>query len=79
MKVMLVIPIRYYIALLSGCAVLWPEYRALKNGILVHSETLGDQVQILCDPHRVQLIMNFAGRVCSEAIPYIEQIVDWTV
>jgi hypothetical protein len=76
MKVMLVIPMPYYSALIAGCAVLWPEYRMLKNGIVVHSEILGDQLQILCDSHRVQLIMNLAARVCSEAIPHIQQIVD---
>jgi hypothetical protein len=78
MKVMLIIPMLYYNALIQQSAVLWPEYRALKNGILVRG-TAGDQIQILCDPQRVQLIMNFAGRVCSEAIPHIQQIVDWLI
>jgi hypothetical protein len=78
MKVMLVIPMLYYKVLIEHTAVLWPEYRALKNGILVHDST-GDQIQILCDPERVQLIMNFATRVCSEAIPHIQHIIDWLV
>ena len=72
---MLVIPLPYYRQLLAGCAVLSLEYRTLKNGILVH-DSAGDQIQILCNPERVNLIMNFAGRVCIEAIPHIQQIVD---
>jgi hypothetical protein len=78
MKVMLVIPKHYYRVLLGHCAMLWPEYRALKSGILVDHET-GPQIQILCDAQRLQLIMNFAGRVCSEAIPHIRQISDWSI
>lgn len=35
-KVLLVIPILYYKMILEHSAVLWPEYPALKNGILVH-------------------------------------------
>lgn len=48
MKILVVIPMLYYKALLEKSAVLWPEYRALKNGILIHDPD-GDQVQILCD------------------------------
>jgi hypothetical protein len=72
MKVMLVIPMKYYSALVHHCAVLWPEYRVLKNGIIVHRAT-GDHVEVLCDATRVSLIMNLAGRVCAEAIPHIQQ------
>lgn len=78
MRVMLVIPKQYYRVLLGHCAVLWPEYRALKSGILVDNKA-GQEVQILCDSQRLQLIMNFAGRVCSEAIPHIRQINNWSV
>ena len=78
MKVMLVIPKRYYGVLLRHCAVLWPEYRALQSGIVVSDES-GQQVQILCDPQRLKLLMNLASRVCAEAIPHMRQIVDWSV
>jgi hypothetical protein len=77
-KVLLVIPMLYYKVLVEHSAVLWPEYPALKNGILVH-DIAGDQIQILCDPQRVELIMNFAARACAEAIPHIQQIIDWLV
>jgi len=75
---MIVIPMQHYKALLRHCAVLWPEYHALKNGIVVRKDA-GDEIQILCDPERVQLIMNFAGRVYSEAIPHIRQIAELLV
>ena len=78
MKLMLVIPAVYYSKLLAQCAVLWPEYRMLKNAILVHGER-GDEIQLLCDPDRVQLILNLAHRVCAEAVPHIKQIADWLV
>lgn len=78
MKVMLVIPKRYYAVLLGHCAMLWPEYRALQSGILVSDES-GQHVQILCNPQRLKLLMNLADRVCSEAIPHMRQIIDWSV
>jgi hypothetical protein len=78
MKILVVIPMLYYKALLQKSAVLWPEYRALKNGILVHDPD-GDQVQILCDPERLQLILDFAARVCSDALPHIQQVIDWLI
>ena len=70
---MLIIPTEYYRKLIGQCAVLWPEYRLLKNGILVHGEA-GDEIQLLCDSDRVKLIMNLADRVCAEAVPHIKEI-----
>jgi hypothetical protein len=75
MNEILVIPARYHALLLAQCAVLWPEYRALKNGIIVHKQT-GDEIHIPCDAERVALVMNLAQRACREAIPHIQRIVD---
>jgi hypothetical protein len=78
MKQMLVIPARYHKLLIAHCAVLWPEYRALKNGIIVQKPT-GDEIHILCDPARVDLIMNLAQRTCAEVIPHIQRVADWVL
>jgi hypothetical protein len=77
MKILLVIPKLYYKMLLDRSAMLWPEYRALKNGILMRNDTGQEEIHIVCDSHSVQLILNFAGRVCSEAIPHIQQFGNW--
>jgi len=73
MWTMLVIPAVYYKELLSNCATLWPEYRALKNGLIVR-DNRGEQIEILCDPERAKLILNFAVRTCAHAVPHIRQI-----
>jgi hypothetical protein len=76
-KVLLVIPMLHYKMLLGKSAVLWPEYRALKNGIIDRNVDGSEMVQILCSSEQAKMIFNFARRVCSEAIPYIQQITDW--
>lgn len=72
-KELLTIPQHYYQRLLASCAVLWPEYRTLKNGIVVHDSAGREHVQILCNPAQTQLIINFAQRTCAEAIPHIRR------
>ncbi len=63
-KVMLAIPMLYYQTVLARSAVLWPEYRALKNGIINRDANGNEIVEILCDPQRVKLIFDFANRIC---------------
>jgi hypothetical protein len=77
MKVLLAIPMLHYKMLLARSAVLWPEYRALKNGIINRDANGNEIVEILCDPQRVKLIFDFANRACSDVVPYIQQITDW--
>ena len=83
MKVMLAIPIDYYKTLLESAAALKPEYQELHkrliNGIIDHDFNGKEVVEVLCDPELVNTIFNFSARVCSEAIPHIQQIIDWLV
>jgi hypothetical protein len=76
---LLIIPMEWYGTLLSNCTVKLPEYRVLKNGILVLGGETGDRIEVLCDPEGAKLVMNLAGRVCAEAIPFIQQIADWFI
>jgi hypothetical protein len=50
MKILLIIPMEWYGTLLSNCTVKLPEYRVLKNGILVLGGETGDRIEVLCDP-----------------------------
>lgn len=75
MKEFLVIPKQYHRLLVARAAVLWPEYRALQNGIIVKNPG-GEEVHILCDSQRIELIMNFAQRACVEALPHIRRVGD---
>ena len=72
MKILLVMPLSVYNLWLSRSAIADTAYGWLKNGFIVRRNENGtEEVQILCDHERLANLMDYAKRVCPEAVPYI--------
>ena len=72
MKQVIVIPIGAFNALVKMYAESQSEYQTLKNGLILRTGGGGEEVHIPCDSDRAKTILILAGRVCSEAVPYIK-------
>ena len=73
MKIMVVIPMPSYAALLGRCQIQSREYRMLKNGVVEKREGI-EEVRLLCDSSEADMIVDFVTRVAPEHLPSIRQI-----
>ena len=71
MKMMVVIPIEAYNAILEKCDSTSPEYSVLKNGVVTRNRQGNEEVEILCDAAGAKRMMDFAATGCPEVIPFI--------
>jgi hypothetical protein len=72
LKIRLDIPIEPYLICMTRFGINSPEYKKLKNGVVLRDADGHEVVEILCDHDRAKKILEMTAQLCPEAFPQIE-------
>lgn len=71
------IPVRVYVHFLARVPLASHESAVLKSSILQPTPSGDYNVEVFCEASDAELLLNHAKHFCAEAVPYIEEALNF--